>query len=133
VSQKLQFSCRYVLNRMCVDPTSRILPMLTAGLQKFTAAFLLRRKTPETYFFRLKNSHFTKFTAKCMAESVNSLSQWKKSGICTLQQLLVKPDQYKSAQTDVIRPIRKTVCCRAQNATRCSFCSDSMDRLVWIE
>ena len=78
MSQKLQFSRRYVFNRMCVDPTSRILPMLTAGLQKFTAAFLLRRKTPETYFFRLKNSHFTKFTAKCMAESVNSLSRWKK-------------------------------------------------------
>jgi len=52
--------------------------MRTAGLQKFAAAFRLSRKTPETYFFGWKNSHLTKFTAKCnMAKSVSYFSRWK--------------------------------------------------------
>jgi len=62
---------------------------LTAGLQKFTAAFRLCRKTSGTYFFA-KNSHLTKFTAKRLTKSVRHLFRWKVEK-CSPQPLLIKP------------------------------------------
>jgi len=47
--------------------------MRMVGLQKFTEAFRLGRKTSET-FFSAKKSHLTKFTAEYTTKNVHHFS-----------------------------------------------------------
>ena len=50
--------------------------MLTAGFQKFTAAFWLSQKNWK-HTFSAKNSHVTKFIAKCVARNISHFCQCK--------------------------------------------------------
>ena len=101
--------------------------MLTAGWQKLRLLFGLAEKHRK-HTFLAKHSHITKYSAKCVAKSVNHLS-WKHVK-CRSQQLLIEPGQYigdcKSARADLIirkKTVAYVVCA---NATRCSIGSDSM-------
>jgi len=60
-----------------LDHQAGIFSGLWLACKKLWLFFGLAEKR-QTYFSSWKNLHLKKFTAKCMAKSINHLSRWKK-------------------------------------------------------